>query len=237
MGRQVALNPSPPARVRQNSDVRFLDGIPDDDAREVMARCRRRRFAAREVIFHEGDRADGMHLIASGRVSVRVTTTTGSTATLDILGPGDPLGELALLTPGATRSASATALAATETFALAGSVFADLWSRFPAVANMLVALLVERNRALTARLTEALYVPADARVARRLLDMATRFATPGTGGPVVALSQDDLAGLAGTTRETVNRTLSQLADQGAVAVRRGEVVLLDQGALRLRAAQ
>jgi CRP/FNR family cyclic AMP-dependent transcriptional regulator len=215
--------------------VRLLEGIPDDEARRVLARCRRRRFAAREVIFHEGDPADGMHLIAAGRVTVRVTTSSGSTATLDIVGPGDPLGELALLTAGAPRSATATALVATETMALAGSVFAELRATFPAVTDVLVAVLAERNRSLTARLMEALYLPAETRVARRLLDVAARFPGKGAGPVVVSLTQDDLADLAGTTRETVNRTLGQLAARGVVAVGRGRVTVLDEAALRRRA--
>ena len=217
--------------------MRILEGIPADDAGEVLARCRRRSFAAREVIFHEGDAADGMHLIATGRVAVQVTTGSGSTATLDVLGPGDPLGELALLTPGAPRLATATALAATDTLAMAGSAFAELRARFPAVTDMVLAVLAERNRVLTARLMEALYVPADIRVARRLLDMAARFPSDPSEPMVVGLSQDDLAGLAGTTRERVNRTLGVLADQSAVALGRGRIVVLDQAALRRRAAQ
>src|SRR3954454_1142345 len=194
----------------------------------------RRHYARRDVIFHEGDPGDSLHLIESGQVAVRVTTRRGDSATLDILGAGDALGELALLPPAAPRSATDEALAPTDTLVLAGSAFHDLRDQYPGITTFLLALLVHRHRAVNGRLVEALYVPVEARLIRRLLDLAARFGGDGAR-PVVALSQDDLAGLAGTTRESVNRTLSQLVTEGMVDVTRGRVALLDIDALRLRA--
>jgi CRP-like cAMP-binding protein len=216
--------------------MRLLDGLPEDQASRMLAECQRRQFAAHQVIFHEGDRAEGMHMITSGLVSVRVTTPSGSAATLDILGPGDPLGELALVTPNGTRSATATALTVTETLALARSAFTQLRSTFPAVTDNLLVVLAERHRAVMARLAEALFVPVETRVARRLLGLTALFSPPEPGGPVViGLSQSDLADLAGTTRETVNRVLRHFADDGVVELARGHLTLVDEAALWSRA--
>jgi CRP-like cAMP-binding protein len=216
--------------------VGFLDGLSEEQAGAVLGACQRRRYTARQVIFHEGDPADGMHMITVGLVSVRVATPSGSSATLDILGPGDPLGELALVTPEGTRSATATALHTTETMALARSAFSRLRASIPALTDNLLTVLAERHRATMGRLAEALFVPVEARVARRLLDVTALFppAAP-RGRVVISLGQGDLADLAGTTRETANRVLRHFADDGIVELARGRLTLVDQGALRRRA--
>jgi len=212
----------------------LLESIPDEDRRRLLASAHRRRYARREVIFHEGDPADTLHLIVKGQVAVHVTLPSGDSATLDLLGPGDPLGELALLPPVASRSATARALVATDTMAVTASSFAALRAEFPSVTEFVLSLVVARNRILNGRLSEALYLPVEARLIRRLLDVAARFGT-GDDRERVALSQDDLAGLAGTTRETANRILNQLAGDAIVHVGRGSVVLLDLERLRRKA--
>src|ERR1700730_14416638 len=75
----------------------LLDGLGVEDRRKLIAACRRRRFASREVVFHEGDPGDSMHLIQGGRFAVRCSTPMGDVATLRLLGPGAFFGELVLL--------------------------------------------------------------------------------------------------------------------------------------------
>jgi CRP/FNR family transcriptional regulator, cyclic AMP receptor protein len=216
--------------------MKFLDGLSQDKVGEVLAGCRRPRFAAQQVIFHEGDRAEGMHVIVTGLVAVKVTTPSGSTATLDIVGPGDPVGELALVTPNGIRSASAIALRATDTIALSRSMYAELRATIPGLTDNLLTVLAERQRATMARLAEALFVPVEARLARRILDLTPLFGEPDAGQPVViTLNQNDLADLAGTTRETANRVLRHFAEDGMVSLGRGQLTLVDDAALRLRA--
>jgi CRP-like cAMP-binding protein len=229
----MAIGVHEEARRGENGVVPLL-GVPDDQARVVLAAARRRRYSRREVIFHEGDPAQSMHVIVSGQVALRVTTPLGDSATLDILGAGEMFGELALLPPAGTRSATAQALAATETIALGAEEFTALRKEEPAVATSLLATLVERNRKLNGRLVEALYVPVEIRLIRRLLDIADRFGGKGDTCEVM-LSQDDLAGLAGTTRETTNRILSNLASQGLLQLGRGRIELLDAATLSRKA--
>ena len=214
-------------------DVLLL-GLPDDQAKLVLASSRRRRYGRREVIFHEGDPATNLHVIVSGQVALRITTPAGDSATLDILGAGDMFGELALLPPAGRRSATAQALTPTNTIAVDVDEFTRLRTEEPAVAAGLLTLLVERNRRLNGRLIEALYVPVEIRLIRRLLDLTDRFGTKASGH-AVTLSQDDLAGLAGTTRETVNRVLAHLAGEELLRVSRGRIELLDLLALERKA--
>lgn len=178
------------------------------------------------MLFHEGDPADALHLILKGRVTVRVSTALGASVTLDVLGPGDLVGELAILEPAGPRGGTATALEPTESVVVAASVVAELRREHPELTDALLEVLTRRNRQLMSRLAEMASVPADARVLRRLREVADLYRPNGDGTVVVQLTQDDLAGLAGTTRETVNRVLRQEAERGTVELSRGSIKLL-----------
>jgi CRP/FNR family transcriptional regulator, cyclic AMP receptor protein len=207
----------------------LFGGLPDESVRRILADARRRRFVKREVLFHEGDPADSMHLIAKGRVAVRVSTPLGDVAMLDLLGAGEALGEMALLSPGATRSATAVALEPTETLAIDAARFAALRKEEPAVSDVLVRLLSARVRQLNNRLMEAMYVPVDVRLLRRVLELVDVY------GEAITLTQEDLAGLAGATRATVNRVLRREQAFGTVLLSRGQLKVLDRTTLARRA--
>lgn len=192
---------------------------------ELLARSHRRRFARREVLFHAGDPAASMHLVAKGRVAIRVTTPLGDSATLDVLVAGDVLGEMALLEPGGMRSATAIALEPTETHTIDAETFDDLRRGQPALTEALVGLLASRVRQLNDRLLEALYIPADTRLLRRVLELADLY------GAEIPLTQEDLAGLAGATRATVNRVLRREERLGVLSLGRGRLIILDREVL------
>jgi len=191
---------------------------------------RLRRYSAGEVIAHEGDLADTLHLVRSGRVAVSMTTRYGNQVTFTVLGPGDVFGELALLSPDARRTATLTALAATETVTLNKPEFDRLRVERPEFGQALTELLAERVRRLSDQLVEALYVSADMRVLRRLLTVARLY-----GDDEVPLTQDDLAGLAGTARATVNRVLRAEARRGTLELRRRRIRIVDRDAIEKRA--
>jgi len=208
---------------------KMLDGLAEAEVRRVIASARRRRFAAGEVLFHEGDPATTVHLVAKGRIAVRVTTPRGEVATVDLLLAGDVVGELALLAPGRRRAATAMAMEPTETLSIDESTFSDLRRDDPIVSDFLVELLAARVHRLTARLLDALYLPADVRLRRRILELAEVY------GDMVPLTQEDLAGLAGTTRATVNRALRAEEKLGAIELSRGRLRIIDRAGLAQRA--
>ncbi len=184
------------------------------------------------MIFHEGDPGDTLHLIAKGRVAVRVTTPVGDAATLAVLGPGDFFGELALLAPTA-RTATITAIEKTETMAIHRDEFDQMKHEHPSVEAFLTVVLGAQVRRLSGQVLEALFVPADKRVLRRLDELA-RIYGDGSGGSVIPLTQEDLAGVAGTSRATVNRVLGEAAGAGILEVSRGKIRILDLSTLARR---
>lgn len=203
----------------------MLEGLPEAEIRRVIASSHRRRFARGEVLFHEGDPATTVHLVAKGRILIRVTTPRGEVATVDLVLAGDVVGELALLSPGRKRGASAVALEPTETLSIDETTFSALRRDDPVVSDFLVQLLAARVHRLTDRLLEALYLPADVRLLRRILELAEVY------GDVVPLTQEDLAGLAGTTRATVNRALRREEKLGTIELTRGRVAVVDRAGL------
>jgi CRP-like cAMP-binding protein len=218
--------------VAENS---LFDLLGEQERREVLAAARRRRFKRGEVVFHEGDPGDSLHVIDKGHVAVRMTTPLGDVATLTVLGPGEAFGEGALLSEDARRTASTVALEATETRSLGRAEFDRLRRSTPAVNDFLVQALAAQVRRLSEHLTEALYVPAETRVLRRVLWLSEQYGGVDGRPGVVPLTQDDLASMAGTARPTANRVLKAAEDAGILAVSRGRVEVLDREALARKA--
>lgn len=211
-----------------------LLGMAPEDLGDLLERARRRHFAAGEVVFHAGDPADTMHLVRSGHFAVRITTEFGAMATINIVGPGDAFGELALLTPDAPRSATVAALEEGETLSVHELDFARLRAERPETDSVLNRLLAARVRGLSEQLVEALYLPVDTRVRRRLLHAVAVYGAIEPGA-VVPLTQEELASLAGTSRATVNRVLREEQELGSVELTRGRTTLRDPEALERRA--
>jgi CRP-like cAMP-binding protein len=213
-----------------------FSGLPQDEIRRLIAVARRRRFGRNEVVFHRDDPADTLHLIARGRFAVRVTTQLGESVTVAVHGPGEAFGELALVEEGISRSTSVIALEPGETYAVGREDFTRLRRQYPAVNEVLVRLLARRLRRQSELLVEALFVTAETRVLRRLVELASLYGR-GEPGAEVPLTQEDIAGLAGTSRATVNRVLRAEAKRGTVELRRGRTYVLEPEALARRSGQ
>jgi CRP/FNR family transcriptional regulator, cyclic AMP receptor protein len=217
-------------------DWPLLGPLSSVERSELLASARSRRFAREQVIFHEGDLADTVHLIRSGRAAVRVSSPAGDVVTLNILSAGDYFGELSLLRNARSRRRTATlvALEDLETLALSANAFHAVCDRYPKVERLLVAFLAQRVEELSHRLLEALYVSVDRRVYRRLVELAEIYRNADEC-IAIPLRQEHVADLAGATRPTVNQVLQKLSSQGIVELHRGRIDVLDVPALRRRA--
>jgi len=210
--------------------------LPPDERRTLAAGLRRRAYRRDEVIFHQGDPADTLHLIAAGHASARVTMPGGEFVVVGILGPGDAVGELALVGGPRPRGATVVALERCETLSLGRDEFERLRTAYPGVDRFLVELLARRVDKLNTYLTEVLFVPAERRVLRRLLELCELYPADGQG-IVIPVTQETLASLAGTTRPTANQVLRRLVADGIVTVSRSQVVVVNHAGLRQRAGQ
>lgn len=216
----------------------IFQGVPERDINSVLEMARRRSFDRGEVVFHEGDPADTLHLIEEGRFAVRISTQYSDEAILSVLGPGDTFGELALLTPGEPRSATVVALEKGKTHSVHQLDFNRLRRRNPSVGDVLISILSAQVRRLSRHLVEALYIPADTRVRRRVVNLTELYLRHQVDADEVTipLTQDELAGLAGTSRATVNRVLREDEERHLLKLGRGKTVVYDLAGLKQRAA-
>jgi len=211
------------------SPVSLLRSVPlfadlEEDELERFSRVAvPRSFPAGTRVFHEGDRSDACYIVREGSFRVTREHSDGRAITLATLGPGEVLGELAML-DGDLRSASAESLSDGELPARPAVDVKALLARHPEISVKLVAALVRRLRAANERISRQSFQTVPSRVAGVLLQLV---AEAGESGEVtIRMNQADLAQLAGTSRESVSRFLADLERGGIVRPGRGRVTVL-----------
>jgi CRP-like cAMP-binding protein len=209
-------------------EFRLLADVPTEDVRALLAISRRRSFAKGEVVFHRDDPGDSLHLVVRGSFAVRIMTPLGDTVTVAVRGPGDNFGEMALVDPDSRRAATVAALQPSVTMAVYYGAFDRLRTQHPQINGVLTAFLVGEIRRQNELLLDALYLPAERRVLRRLTELADMYADD---DGVIALTQEELGQIAGTTRTTVNRVLRDQEGRGTIALKRGQVRIIDRESL------
>jgi CRP/FNR family cyclic AMP-dependent transcriptional regulator len=215
-------------------DVPLFRTLLSEERADLLAACRRRAVPRGGTVFLLGDAGSELLVVLRGHVAVRVGTPDGDLALLHVVPPGETFGELALLRAHGRRTATATALDDVDLLVLDRDTLNVLRRRHREIDNLLLDLLARHVERLTAHLLEALYVPVDRRVVRRLLLLAQTYGA-GQGPITIPLTQDDIAGSAGASRPTVNQVLKHLEEVGVVALHRGRIDVLDRAALQRRA--
>jgi CRP-like cAMP-binding protein len=202
----------------------------------LAGRLRRRRFRRNEVIFHQGDPGDALHIVAAGAVKILLPSAEGDEAIIATLRPGDFFGELALL-DGAPRSATAAALEQSETLVLPRDVFIGLLDTLPGLRDALLADLAHELRRLTGHVEELHFLDLAGRLAMRLTRLA-RETAPDAHGEIRLdwpYTQSDLAAMIGGTRQSVNRLLSELVEQELIRIEPDALIINNLDELARRA--
>jgi CRP/FNR family cyclic AMP-dependent transcriptional regulator len=222
--------------VTKPGELRFLDALSQEQLDALRAIGRVRRYQAGARLFHEHEPGDAVLVLQSGRVKLSSVTQGGREALLGIREPGELIGEMSAI-DAAPRSATATALEPVEVLALSSQAFTAYLERTPAVALVLVRTLNRRLRDADRKRAEFLAQDTVGRVCSRLVELADRFGEDGEDGTHIdlAITQEDLAGWTGSSREAVIRALRTLRELGWIATRRRGVTLLDVEMLRRRA--
>ena len=215
----------------------FRDLDPGDLA-TLAATVRTRRYRRGDVVFQQGDPGDGLYVILSGRVKIWTTGDGGGEAILATLRANEFFGALALL-DGAPRSASATAIEATETLTVPRERFRQLIDDEPAIRDHVIVQLAHEVRRLTTHVEELHFLDIAGRLAARLVRLAEEQGEPASGAEIRLdgpLTQGELAAMVGSTRQSVNKLLGWLVDDGLIRLDRDAIVILDLPGLR-RAAR
>ena len=206
----------------------FFSSLTERDAQRVIVRMRMRRVPAGRVIFCRDDPGDGLYGIVSGRVAFTVDSPDGKELTLNVLGPGEFFGEIALL-DGKGRSATAMARDACELLFIARAEFMAFLRERPEALIHVVELLCERLRLATDYIADATFLGLSGRLAKHLIYLSKREGVPAE--TALRVSHAELASMLGVSREQVSRQLSIWSDRGILDQRRGLLVVRDRAAL------
>lgn len=188
------------------------------------------------AVFREGDQAAAVYELVSGCVRIEVTTPTGARLVLGVKGPGDLVGELGAL-DGRPRSATAIAIDDVELLRTGVDDFLAALAREPDLAIGLLRHLSRDLRRSDQRTTARASADTTQRLALLLLELSDRFGEHNTGGVEIDLSltQEDIAGWIGATREATARSLRRLREAGCVSTARRRVSVTDLDALHAMA--
>ena len=214
----------------------FLDALGPEDADRLCSLGGPRRHGPGSALFHEREPGDRVLVLLTGRVKLVTVTPDGHEVVLAIREPGDLIGEMSAL-DGEDRVATAIALEPVEVRAIPNAQFTGYLERTPGAALALARLLCRRLRDADHKRAEHLATDTVGRVSARLVELAERFGTETADGVRidVPITQEELAGWTGSSREAVIRALRTLRELGLISTGRRSVTILDLGALRERA--
>ena len=223
-------------QAAKEAPVPFLARLAPGDLDALQVVARRRRLPRGAVVFWEGDAADDVMILVSGRMKAWVASPEGREVILNLLDAGDILGELSAI-DGATRSATVTTLEPVEVLIIPRVGFEDLLATRPGIALEMLRIVTQRLRETSQRQLEFATVDALGRLCRCLLDLADRYgeAAPDGRQVLVPFAQHDLAAWSGLSREAVVKGLRALRTLGWIQTSGRSLTLLDEDAVRGRA--
>jgi CRP/FNR family cyclic AMP-dependent transcriptional regulator len=204
--------------------------LGDDELARVAAAVRERPYPRNSVIVFEEDPGDALFVVAGGQVKVVLVGEDGREVILAVLGPGDFFGELALIDD-EPRSAHVIAMEDAHLLVLRRDDFHRKLEAHPRIALGLLRALSRRLRRADDKIGALVMLDAYGRVARVLLELAA----DGPGDLVAGVTQATMAQMIGSSRETVSRTLRDLAERGLISLSDKGIRLADRKALRAAA--
>ena len=207
--------------------VPLLSGLEPGELERIAQVAIPRSFPKGARVFHEGDRSDACYVIRAGEVRVTREHPDGRAIALATLGPGELVGELAML-DGGVRSASVETLSEVDLLAVSAADMKGLLERNAQITAKLVVALTKRLRETNERISRQSFQTVPSRVAGVLSQLVSEDnAEQGRDGVTIRMNQADLAQLAGTSRESVSRFLATLERAGVVRVGRARVTVIE----------
>lgn len=213
--------------------VPYLARLEDGPRDDLLSLGLPQSLPPNTVVLHEGEPSSHVLLVLSGWLKVTASSANGHEALLGLRGPGDVVGELAAV-DGSLRSARVSTLYAVQLVAVRSADFLRFLERHPRAAIALLGVVADRLRAADRNRLEAAAHTVPERLARLLLDLAEQHGAEEPEGIAITvpLSQRELAGSVGASREAVARVLRDFRERGAVTTRRRLVVVLRPQVLR-----
>ncbi len=207
-------------------NVPIFSGFNDDHIENLSKLVKLQTFKGEEIIFNQEDKGDALFIIQTGRIKVSLFSEAGKEIILSILKEGDFFGEMALI-DGEPRSANVTAIDPTELLILERIDFMNYLKQSPDLTLMLLIEMSRRLRIADDKIGSLALLDVYGRIARYLIKLAKAEGKITKEGIVIVNrpTHQEMAGLVGTSRETVSRTLTDLQKRGVISVTKDEIIL------------
>lgn len=206
--------------------IPYFSGLSDSDIDSVSKYIFEKKAERGEILNFEGEPADVLYFVVAGAVKVFKTSADGKEQIFDIIRPGESFNDVAVLS-GSLNLVSAEAMSAVILNAIKKNDMEVVLREHPQMALNVIQVLSRRVQELVSLVEDFSFRRVTGRVAKMLLEYA------GDGvGERPRLTQQEMAGMIGTVREMVGRSLKNLEAEGAIRMERNRVVITDQKALR-----
>lgn len=217
----AATGPTPAvsAAAQALASIPFFSGLTPEQLVPLASHLRRRHFQEREAIVRRGDPGDSLYIVNSGKVKVSYADEDDETI-ITVLRSGECFGELSLF-DGAPRSADVIALEPTEVLILSGDDLSRAIAEVPGIAMSFLREMAGRLRRSTEWIRALSSQDVYGRIAQQLLNLSASHGVDAPGGGrriLLRLTQNDLAGIVGASRESVNKAIGYFKQKGYITV-------------------
>lgn len=216
------------------SRISIFSKLTPADVQELSKLVRTKDYGVDAAIFFQGEPSDSLYMILKGSVKVTEASSEGREKILDILGPGEIFGELAML-DGHPRSATVTTCEPTELATIAHNDFRQFVSSRPEILWKVLGALCERLRKTSTGMLELSSREVPYRLLSALSELAEKHGQVAPDGScliTLKLGVDDLAAMVGSSRDVVSRLLHRFEQDGLIELRKNkQIVVPDSSAL------
>ncbi|HEX7167092.1 MAG TPA: Crp/Fnr family transcriptional regulator [Acidimicrobiales bacterium] len=212
------------------AESELFESFDRDDLEAITSSAEIRNLRRNDVVFNEADTADELFVVCSGRIVISMASPDGRESVMALMEAGDLFGEMGLFMDGKTRVAAARALEASELVAVPYPPIQQLFDERPRLLWGVVRLLSRRLAGTNAALADSVFLDVTGRTAKRLLELAgdaDEFVLP--------VTQEELAGMVGASRERVNKALAAFLRLGWLEQNERRYRLADREQLSRRA--
>lgn len=218
--------PGPSQRRQLFAGHALFGKLPPSDLDALLLHARFERYPAGREIFAKGSPGRSMMAILSGSIRISTPSPAGPDIVLTILQPGEVFGEIALL-DGADRTADATAVSDCELLVLDHRDFIPFLERRADLCLLFLRLLCQRLRQTDRQFEEAMFGRLDGRIAMTLVRLAHGTPPGADGGVTLRITQQELAGMVGAARESVNKQLHVWQKEGVLKLGKRLIEIAD----------
>jgi len=199
-----------------------------EDSRHLAALLRLQTLRKGDVLFRKGEEGNSLYMIIAGKIKVVRQSRDGDEMILAVLSAGDFCGEMALL-DGLSRSADAIAVEETQLYGLNRKDFLAYVMNNETTVKAILSALSKRLRRADDFLEDVFFLNVASRLAKKLIELAVSngYQEESDGAIKLSVTQRDLAGMIGATRESVNKELRILREKGLVGLEGNQIMVLN----------